>query len=258
MHITVHYNYIISICFFQQFFSIILDKTTRFIDNNDAIIYTFNGDKMIEKYLRYKFKISTFDVLESTNTTAKELAQNGADEGTVIIAKEQTAGKGRLSRTFFSPNGGLYMSIILRPTISSEKTTFITAAAAVAVCRAIKTVTGIDTGIKWVNDIYLNGKKVCGILTSGAINSEKKNLDYAILGIGLNIDPPKGGFNKEIKNIATSLFKENCDEDTKARLTAEILNEFFDLYRNIEKNTVSARLLLEKLFFAQIRAVNSL
>ncbi len=237
MHITVHYNYIISICFFQQFFSIILDKTTRFIDNNDAIIYTFNGDKMIEKYLRYKFKISTFDVLESTNTTAKELAQNGADEGTVIIAKEQTAGKGRLSRTFFSPNGGLYMSIILRPTISSEKTTFITAAAAVAVCRAIKTVTGIDTGIKWVNDIYLNGKKVCGILTNGAINSENKNLDYAILGIGLNIDQPKNGFNEEIKNIATCLFKENCDDKTKAKLTAEILNEFFDLYRNIENKT---------------------
>ena len=222
--------------FFNNFF-IILDKTTRFIDNNGVIIYTFNGDKMIEKYLNQKFKISIFDVLESTNITAKESAQNGAAEGTVIIAKEQTAGKGRLSRTFFSPNGGLYMSIILRPTISSEKTTFITAAAAVAVCRAIKTVTGVDTGIKWVNDIYLNGKKVCGILTSGAINSEKKNLDYAILGIGLNIDPPKGGFNKEIKNIATSLFKENCDEDTKARLTAEILNEFFDLYKNIENRT---------------------
>ena len=171
-----------------------------------------------------------YDLLESTNITAKEEAINGADEGTVIIAKTQTAGKGRLARKFFSPAGGLYMSVVLRPTIDPKGTTLITAAAAVSVCRAIKKVTGIDTGIKWVNDVFLCGKKVCGILTVGSINPSSKALDYAILGIGLNINPPKKGLHEEIKNIATTIFDKACNDDTFAQITAEILNEFFSIY----------------------------
>ena len=188
---------------------------------------------MFNKYLSCNCKINTFEQLESTNITAKEFAQNGAAEGTVIIAKNQTAGKGRLARKFHSPNGGLYMSVILRPSVTVVDTTLITAAAAVAVCNAIEKATGICTGIKWVNDVFLNGKKVCGILTVGSILPETAKFDYAILGIGLNINPPKDGLPDEIKNIATTLFDTKCDDEKFAQITAEILNEFFNIYKTL-------------------------
>ena len=129
----------------------------------------------------------------------------------MLVAESQTAGRGRLGRSFHSPVGtGLYMSILLRPTFSAERALFITTAAAVAVCRAIEQETGLKPQIKWVNDIYLHEKKICGILTESSINFETKGLKWAVLGIGLNLSEPEGGFPEEIRSVAGALFAESC------------------------------------------------
>lgn len=219
-----------------------------FVDFGDFVLYTFIGDNMdtakfsenthfsvtgIKEHLKCNCDISIFETLESTNITAKQAAADGKPQGTVIIAREQTGGKGRLGRKFFSSIGGLYMSVILRPDLSPDITTLITAAAAVAVCRAINKVCGIGTGIKWVNDVFLGGKKICGILTQGAASQKNNGIDYAVLGIGLNINRPKNDFPSEIKSIAASIYKTPCDANTQNRLIAEILNEFFEIYKDI-------------------------
>ncbi len=212
------------------------------------MLYTLNGDNMneanspkntsfsvagIKKHLNCNCDINIFEVLESTNITAKQLAVEQCAQGTVIIAREQTGGKGRLGRRFFSERGGLYMSVVLRPDLSPDLTTLITAAAAVAVSRAVDKICSVETGIKWVNDIFLKNKKICGILTQGAVSPKNNRIDYAVLGIGLNINRPKNDFPDELKNIAASIYDIPCNADTQNRLIAEILNEFFELYKDI-------------------------
>jgi len=132
---------------------------------------------------------------DSTNRAAKELARQGAPHGTAVLAKRQTAGRGRLGRAFFSPEGGLYLSVILYPQCPPEDRALMTPMAAVAVCRALEQVCGISPGIKWVNDLYLGGKKLCGILCEGCG-------DAVIVGIGLNLYTPEGGFPAEIPATA--------------------------------------------------------
>ena len=164
----------------------------------------------------------------STNDLLKQLAVNGTEEGYVIIAAEQTAGKGRFGRHFYSPDGsGLYISALLRPKMRAEDSLFITTSAAVAVSRAIQTVSGgrISPKIKWVNDIFVNQKKVCGILTEASVSFESGMLDYAVLGLGVNITTPEGDFPDEIKGIATSLFGDMEQDNIRNRLAAEVLRE---------------------------------
>ena len=174
--------------------------------------------------------------LDSTNTQLKLLAQKGEKEGYVLIANKQVMGRGRRGHTFFSPSSGLYMSILLRPTISASDSLLITTAAAVAVSRAIEKVSDKKCEIKWVNDIYSEGRKLCGILTEASIDFEGGTLDYAVLGIGVNLSDPQGDFPKEIENIAGSLFgKREFTNKEKSILTAEILNEFFALYKDLSK-----------------------
>ena len=194
----------------------------------------------IEKYAgRTDYDINVYKTLDSTNDTAKEAAEKGAKEWTVIIAEEQKAGKGRLGRHFCSPSGtGLYMSIVLKPTLPAAKAVFITAAAAVATAEAIESVSGRKAQIKWVNDIYCDMKKICGILTQGVVNMETGFFDYAILGIGVNVFRPEGGFPKEIEDIADAVFYEKAgNEDARSRIAAEILNRFAEYYRHIEEKT---------------------
>lgn len=176
-----------------------------------------------------KFSVQTFDVLDSTNRTAHELAREGTPEGTVVVADRQRQGRGRFGRSFFSPAGsGLYMSVVLRPTFSPQQTLFITTAAAVAVARAAEALTGEEMQIKWVNDVYYRGKKVAGILTEGAMNGDK--LAYAILGIGVNIAPPKDGFPLDIQNKAGALF--DAPRDVRDSLCERILT-YFDAYYSV-------------------------
>lgn len=121
----------------------------------------------------------------------------------VVVAEEQTAGKGRPGKTFFSPAAtGLYLSIVLRPTLAADRGQFITCAAAVACAQAIEQVTGAESLIKWVNDIYCDGRKVAGILTEGVVDMESGHFEHAVLGIGVNVKPPADGFPHDIADVA--------------------------------------------------------
>ncbi len=182
--------------------------------------------------------INVQETVTSTNTVLKQAAEHGGKEGRVLIAEQQTAGKGRLGRTFSSPRGtGLYMSILLRPKFSAEESLFITTAAAVAVTKAIEKVSGRRAMIKWVNDVYLDGYKICGILTEASIDFETKGLDYAVLGIGVNIREPEGGFPGGLREIAGAIYREKPPQGFRAGLAAEILNCFFDYYENLEDHS---------------------
>ena len=165
--------------------------------------------------------IKKFDTATSTNDIAKTEAENGAAEGTVIVANAQENGRGRLGRSFLSPNGGLYMSVILRPE-SFEAAVSITTKAAVAVSLAIEKCIGDNVSIKWVNDIYFKDKKVCGILTESVFDGAKPK--YAVLGIGVNLKTAP----EEISNIAGGIGDVDRDE-----LMQCILDEFFDGTHNV-------------------------
>lgn len=174
--------------------------------------------------------ISLYETIPSTNTLLKELAATGEPEGRVIIAKSQTEGRGRMGRSFFSPKStGLYMSILLRPSTSSD-ISLLTPLAAVATAEAIEEISGIETSVKWVNDIYINGKKVCGILTEGSVSSDNS---YAIIGIGVNISEPEGGFPKDIENIACAIYKK-APEDAFEKLYKKITEKIFYYYNEFE------------------------
>lgn len=134
---------------------------------------------------------------DSTNRVAKELARQGAAHGTVVSALRQTAGRGRLGRSFFSPEGGIYLSVVLRPQLPPEDRALMTPMAAVAVCRTVEALCGVSPRIKWVNDLYLGDKKLCGILCEGAG-------DAVIVGVGLNYAMPCEGFPSDIP--ATALY----------------------------------------------------
>ncbi len=171
----------------------------------------------------------------STNTVLKEIAEQGGREGMVVIAERQAAGKGRLGRSFYSPKGsGLYMSVLLRPKLSAEESLSITTAAAVAVAGAVEKVSGRETKIKWVNDVYLGGRKICGILTEAAVDFETKGLHYAVLGIGVNVREPEGGFSGALKDIAGAVYRQEPPPGTRSALAAEILNRFFTFYGDLE------------------------
>lgn len=191
-------------------------------------------EKEIQGLLNYNSEIIVFDSITSTNTALKQMAADGADEGTVLIAKSQSGGKGRLGRSFLSKEGGLYLSLLLRPQKSAEASLLITTAAAVAVSRAIEKVCQKNCQIKWVNDIFLNGKKVGGILCEGVINPKTALLQYAVLGIGVNIVEPKDSFGDELKNIATALYSDDEKIEILPILAAEIVNEFMFFYKNLQ------------------------
>ena len=146
--------------------------------------------------------INIFDEVTSTNTLLKEHGKI-KNEWCTFIASSQTGGKGRLGRSFYSPKGsGVYFSVLLKPNLEIEKSILITTAAAVAVTRTLKILGCENAQIKWVNDIFVDNKKVCGILTESVINTETKKLDFAVLGVGINLIKPKEGFPESIKNIA--------------------------------------------------------
>ncbi len=174
-------------------------------------------------------------LLPSTNTTARALAQDGAAEGTVVVAAAQSAGRGTRSRPFFSPQGGVYMSLILRP--RAEDAGLITSCAAVAVARAIERLCPLTVHIKWVNDLYCGTRKLCGILSEAGFNPADNSLGYVVLGIGVNV--AAGDFPPDIAMSATSLGNEGYTVDRPA-LIAAILEEWENLYASIGKRTFLA------------------
>lgn len=173
-----------------------------------------------------RYIIETQKMVTSTNTVLKEMAHQGAKEYTVLVAEEQSAGKGRFGRRFESPKGtGIYLSVLLRPQMKAEDALFITTSAAVAVARAIENLSQKPDSvkIKWVNDLFIDNKKVCGILTEAALDFESGGLEYAVLGIGINISPSKE-ISEKLKNIAGSVFEKDIP-NSRNRLTAEVLKE---------------------------------
>lgn len=196
---------------------------------NDSDIISKTG---IKSYLKMPVfnNITVFNRVDSTNKLLKELADNRAAEFTTVVAGTQTAGRGRYGRSFFSPSDtGIYLSLLLKPKNDAEKSTFITTAAAVAVCEAIEQLTDLKPGIKWVNDIFINGLKVCGILTEASFSVENNCFDYAVLGIGINIYTPSGGFPPELQSIAGSVLDKHRP-DFRNKLIAALLDSFYRIY----------------------------
>ncbi|MBQ7371079.1 MAG: biotin--[Blautia sp.] len=164
----------------------------------------------------------------STNQAAKQAVLQGeAGHGGFVLAESQSAGRGRRGRSFFSPAGsGLYLSVILEPAETLQESLLLTTAAAAAVYRAVERVCGISLDIKWVNDLYKNGKKFCGILTEAITDFESGEIQYAIVGIGLNLFETADGFPEELREIAGALYDSESDASgiDRNRLTAEIVN----------------------------------
>ena len=174
-----------------------------------------------------------YDCLPSTNDLAKELAARGAPQGTVVLAESQTQGRGRMGRHFYSPKGhGLYMSLILRPDAQQNNAGLLTACGAVAAQQAILKLTGVSVSIKWVNDLYYQNKKLCGILAEGHV-SESGTLDSVILGIGINITPPKEGYAAEIAGKTISVSEFVPQEPDRLALCAAIVHQWADFYHKL-------------------------
>ena len=189
----------------------------------------------IKKYLKTPdfYIVDYKSEVTSTNTVLKEEAFHGAPEGTVLAASNQTAGRGRYGRSFISsPSCGIYLSFILRPKDTAADTVQLTAMAAAASAAAIDMVCGTKTGIKWVNDIYLRGKKIVGILCEGSVNMESGTFDYIVVGIGVNILMPRG-LPDEIKDKVGAVYDSSesaYENDAFNRVAAALLDEFHRLY----------------------------
>jgi len=173
--------------------------------------------------------IHYFHALDSTNSKAYELASRGAEEGEIVIAESQAKGKGRLGRNWFSPPYlNLYLSVILRPKISPHQAPFITLMAAVATAEAIEKTSGLQSSIKWPNDILLSGRKIAGLLNE--IKSETDRIHFIILGIGVNLNVDEKMFPKEIRSIATSMKREMGQAVSRKDFLALLLKELEKWY----------------------------
>jgi BirA family biotin operon repressor/biotin-[acetyl-CoA-carboxylase] ligase len=179
---------------------------------------------------------------DSTNNMLKRLAANAACEGTVVVAESQTSGRGRRGRTWeMVPGKGIAMSILLRPNIDPGNIQAITLAASSAVCKAIESCTQLKPGIKWPNDIQLNGKKVCGILTE--MTAEPDKIHSVIVGIGLNVSQEEKDFTDEVKDTVTSIALNGHTDTSRSTLTARILEEFEELYLDYVEKRSTAKFL---------------
>lgn len=190
----------------------------------------------LESLLNTKFigrSVHYFDTIDSTNTYAKAIGDE-ADNGALVISEEQTGGRGRLGRNFISPKyKGIWMSVILKPDIRPQDAAKLTQVAAASVVSAIKE-QGIDAKVKWPNDILINGKKLCGILTE--MKAAPERINYVIVGIGINVNLTEDDFNDDLKGIATSLLIEKGIPTDMEKLLASVLNIFEKLYIKFVEN----------------------
>lgn len=204
------------------------------LENNSDII----SEAGIRRYLNTQSEIFVLKKVGSTNAFLREKAQNGACEGTLVVSSEQKSGHGRRGRTFFSPDTGLYMSILLRPKVEVSEALKITSMSAVAVCLALERVCAVKPQIKWVNDIFVDGKKAAGILTEASVDVENGAMDYALIGIGINVYPPEKGFPEELSGIAGAVVGEHTG-DLRNRLAAAVYEEFMRLYTSSDNAYIS-------------------
>lgn len=173
-------------------------------------------------------RLRCYDEISSTNTVLKELANRGEAAGLALVAGQQSAGRGRMGRSFFSPrDSGVYLSLLLRPQLPAAEATRITACAAVAVAETLEELSGRPAQIKWVNDVFMDGKKVCGILTEASLDCESGLVNYVIPGIGVNALVPDGGFPEELRDIAGAVFPERALPELRCRIAAGILDRLW-------------------------------
>lgn len=198
----------------------------------NAVPNSLNQNELSVYLTKQRMKsVICLDCVDSTNNRLRDLALSGAPDGQIVIANEQFSGRGRRGREFVSPKDkGIYLSMLFYPNSLPSDIIEITAWTAVAVNNAIQSVCGIRAGIKWVNDLVLNQRKVCGILTEMSVESESGYVQYVIIGIGLNVNEKESDFPKEIRNIATSLSLETNTAYSRAHLASEIIKEL-DLSR---------------------------
>ena len=173
-------------------------------------------------------KIFHFKIIDSTNQYIKKLVKDNIEEGTVVIADIQTRGRGRKNRKWSSPEGGLWFSILVYPNISPQHGMLITMASSIAVAQGINDITALIPEIKWPNDLLINGKKVCGILTE--LEFKRKQMIYAIVGIGINVNNP---LDEDLRDIATTLKQEVGNRVSKSELLKSILEKYDKNYNKV-------------------------
>ena len=176
--------------------------------------------------------IRLFSEVDSTSQVAKDLAEEGASEGTIVIAEVQRRGRGRHGKRWLSPEGGVWMTIILRPEIPPAKAPLLTLLTGVAVAETLQTECGLDVGIKWPNDILIGDKKVCGILTEA--EAGKGTLEYVVVGIGIDLNVDLDDFPPELKYGATTLQKELQKEIYGVEVVQRFLKNFEELYEQFK------------------------
>lgn len=210
--------------------------------NNRGYALAGDSDLLSEEAVRLGLRkkdvfVKVWKETASTNQKLKQMAlEQKLPHGSIAAAECQSAGKGRKGRSFYSPRGsGLYLSVLLYPRKTARESLEITAAAAVAVCRAVERCCKVFLGIKWVNDLYLEDKKVCGILTEAVTDFETGDIEFAVVGIGLNLYEPEGGFPDILKEAAGAVLERGEGTD-RNRLAAEIVNE---LLLEVEKPGIS-------------------
>lgn len=178
----------------------------------------------------WKDRIQLLETVVSTQEEAKKLAESGAPEGTAVRAEEQTGGRGRMGRKWHSPRGkGIWLSVVLRPALPLSLTPQLTLLAGVAVCRAIREVTGVPAGIKWPNDLLAGGRKICGILLESSLR--EGGLHYAIAGIGISANLTEDDYPDDLQNVGTSLLIEGGGIPVdRMQLTEAVLTELEFIY----------------------------
>jgi len=203
----------------------------KLLDTNDTLSEHLIKSKLTSTIIGKRLEI--LPSVHSTNQYLKEMNSEDMESGFTVIANEQTSGRGRRRREFLSPRDeGIYLSILLKLNGKQHDIRLLTICAAVAVSKAIEAVCKINAEIKWVNDIYCNGKKICGILTEAIISGELQELDTVIVGIGINT----GNVTFEIKEIATSVKKETGICGIRNELIAELLSQFENIYIDYTEN----------------------
>lgn len=189
----------------------------------------------IKGYLAADISVQTYDVVSSTNTIAKQRAKCG-EKDFLVVSREQTSGRGRFERKFFSPkDAGVYFSFVIEP-ICEKEISFVTPMCAIACARAVRDICGKNALIKWVNDIYVDMKKCIGILCEG-VSSKAGAIDRIVCGIGVNLYEKEGGVDEEIKNIAG--FVGGGVDDCANKIVAAICDNFYELHKSFDSDYIA-------------------
>lgn len=198
----------------------------------DVLSAAFIEQKLREKNIPLHVRVEK--MVDSTNNELKRYVVNGEKRDMVLLAKEQSAGRGRRGHSFYSPEGtGLYMSLLLHPDAGPKEAAMLTTLTAVAAAKAVEKVSGETVQIKWVNDVWMRGLKISGILTEGSASLEEGKLEYVIVGIGINMYEPQDGFPEEIKNVAGAVFESHEQkENLRNMLVVEFLENFMAYYQD--------------------------